>query len=39
MNDLVKSPALADITLPSELPGRINAEHEQVKQALQRGNC
>ena len=40
MNDLVRSsvPAPpADITLPSELPARINDTHEKVKQSLQRG--
>jgi hypothetical protein len=37
MNDLVKSPGPADVTLPSELPARINDAHEKVKQALQRG--
>ena len=37
MNDLVKSPAPAEVTLPSELPARINDAHEKVKQALRRG--
>jgi hypothetical protein len=37
MNDLTRSAPPPDITLPSELPARINAAHEQVKQALQRG--
>src|SRR5215471_7836300 len=40
MNDLVRSsvPAPpADITLPSELPARIDDAHEKVKQSLQRG--
>jgi hypothetical protein len=37
MNDLVKSASPADITQPSELPALINAAHEQVKQAFQRG--
>jgi hypothetical protein len=37
MNDLVKSPAPANVTLPSELSARINDAHEKVKQALWRG--
>ena len=37
MNDLIKSPAPADVTVPSDLPARINEAHEKLKQALWRG--